>query len=60
VSVGGGEFAESVQRPVDGPVFLYRRRSMRSNSKGMIALPADPVEGLMLWIEPVSGPDPAP
>ena len=55
-SMGGGQFALSEQPPPDQPVVLFRRRFTRSDDKGSMSVPTTPSEGILIWIEPVSGP----
>jgi hypothetical protein len=60
-SMGGGETSTSTQLPTDRPVILYRRRYMVENAPGGASTTPDgPTEGLLMWIESVSGPKPVP
>lgn len=50
-SMGGGDFSQCSQVPPDKPIVLYRRRFSRNNGKVGWTTPAEPVEGILLWIE---------
>jgi hypothetical protein len=52
-----GHFGVSEQVPADRPVVLFRRRFMKPSGQGSSSTSAGPSEGLLLWIEPESGPD---
>lgn len=59
-STGGGQYPVSEQLPPDKPAVLFRRRFMREDCKGRMTTPSGPSEGILLWIEPMSGPDAKP
>ncbi|APW62261.1 hypothetical protein [Paludisphaera borealis] len=57
-STGGSQYSISAQSPADQPAVLFRRRFHLSTTGGRTSAPAEPSNGLLVWIEPADAPKP--